>query len=112
MLCASCNERLAQTNGFFGKWLLKWMYVTGSVSVAIDKAGHDSTLEVQYSPPFNRPKTSYYLTVKADVPNGRFLRFTLPRGNRTFTLPLGVQGLQFEYDVYANTLTQLPRSQC
>eukprot|EP00961_Rhodomonas_salina_P237278 3207229-Rhodomonas_salina.1 len=85
MLCASCNERLAQTNGLLEQLnpFTKWYYVGKDVDVAIKKQGGSYTLKVEYNP--NQSRHPYSLTLQAIDNNNRFPTFKLPSFKNKFT---------------------------
>ena len=109
MLCASCNERLAQTNGFFFR---TWYDMTDDVRISIKHDGANSKLEVQYTP----WRKTYNLILNARQGDANILKFQLPKGFQTFTLngktepielPSRVGGKIFQYDIHAKKLTQI-----
>eukprot|EP00961_Rhodomonas_salina_P223423 3021193-Rhodomonas_salina.1 len=85
MLCASCNERLAHTNGFLEQFDVfnKWYYVGKDVVVAIKKQGGSYILKVKYNP--NKSMHAYQLTLQAIDNDNRFPTFKLPSFKRNFT---------------------------
>ena len=83
MLCASCNERFAQTS-VLSDISRTWKTITNNVLVAVNKAGTSSTLRVRYREGSNEDMVVYYLTLDPITSNGRVLTFQLPEGEAAF----------------------------